>query len=142
MVRRMLFAHLSAAIADVRAGPAQQLGGWRKPAHPADGQGTKVGTIPAKPNAKLAQLFLTASVRADHIVCAAIAQLRAGRTDIDAVLHMFIERSVVLVHNPPLPVGWHSSIKRQKAHQQSQRSGERLSDSRRFVFTVRSANET
>jgi hypothetical protein len=115
MVRRMLFAHLGAAITDVRTGSAQQLGGWRKLAHPADGQGTNVRTIPAKPNAKMPELFLAATVHADHIVRAAVAQLRTGRTGIDAVLRMFIDGTVVLVHNPPLPVGWHSYIETQKA---------------------------
>jgi hypothetical protein len=102
----MLFAHLGAAITDFSASTADQLRGWRKPAHPADGQCAKIGAITAKPNAQLPQLLLsTTSVHPNHIVCAPVADLRAGRTGINAVLHMFRRHSVVLVHNAPFDSG-------------------------------------
>ena len=101
-MRCMLFAHLGAAITDFSASTADQLGGGRKPAHPADGQCAKIGAITAKPNAQLPQLLLSTGVHPNHIVRAPVADLRAGGTGINVVLHMFLRHSVVLVHNSPL----------------------------------------
>jgi hypothetical protein len=45
VVRRMLLAHARASIADLCAGPAEQLSGRREAAHPPDGERTEIGAI-------------------------------------------------------------------------------------------------
>ena len=101
MLRGVLLTHARAPIADIGAGSTQHLGRRRKPAHPANGQCTEIGAIPAKTNAELSKLPVLAALHPDHIIGAAIADLSAGRTGIDTVLQVRMWGVIMMVHNVP-----------------------------------------
>jgi hypothetical protein len=49
----------------------------------------------------LLEFFVVAWLYTDHVVGAAVADLRADTTDVDTVLDMVSHCSVVLMHKPP-----------------------------------------
>ena len=73
----MLLADAGAAVAHLRAGTAQQFRGRRQSRHPTDRQRAEIGAVKTHSDAKVLKLLMAATFHADHVIRAAIADLRA-----------------------------------------------------------------
>ena len=100
----MLFTDAGTPVANLCTGTAQQFRGRRQPAHPTGRERAKVSAINAEPDAELLKLLMVAPFHADHVVGAAVADLRAGSTSLKTVLHVRVGCLIVVMHNAPLAV--------------------------------------
>lgn len=103
VVWRVLFADLRAAVADLRADPAQRLGGRRKPAHPPGGKGAHVRAVLAQSDTQLLETLVVPAVHSDHVVGATIADLRTGQAGLNALLRGLCRPSIILMHGMSFP---------------------------------------
>lgn len=100
----MLLADAGAPVAKLCTGTAEQLRGRRQPAHPTGREGAEIGAIHTEPDAEVLKLLMAAPFHADHVVGAAVADLRAGSTSLKTVLHVRVGCLIVVMHNAPLAV--------------------------------------
>ena len=117
----MLLADAGAPVAKLCTGTAEQLRGRRQPAHPTGREGAEIGAIHTEPDAEVLKLLMAAPFHADHVVGAAVADLRAGSTSLKTVLHVRVGCLIVVMHNAPLAVicgGRRIVNSRQKADQE------------------------
>jgi hypothetical protein len=100
----VLLADAGTPVANLCTGAAQQLRGRRQPAHPTGRERAEVSAINAEPDAEVLKLLMAAPFHADHVVGAAVADLRACGTGIETMLHVGVGCLIVVMHNAPFAV--------------------------------------
>ncbi len=100
----MLLADAGAPVADLCTGAAEQLRGRRQPVHPAGRERAEIGAINTESDTEVLKLLMAAPFHADHVVGAAVANLRACSTSLKTMLHVRVGYLIVVMHNAPFAV--------------------------------------
>ena len=103
-MRRVLLTDAGATVANLCTGAAEQLGGRRQAAHPTGREGAEIGAINTEPDTEVLKLLMAAPFHADHVVRAAVANLRARGASLKTMLHVWVGCLILVMHNAPVAV--------------------------------------